>query len=178
MLLRLKVIYSRQPLRTVIDRGENVRGGRKLHRFSVEACFGVYAERNIKRRSRATELTQRGEVRIEHRVIRKQRPQARDRGRRGNLNREILRRVEIVLLKRRAIRVYYDSWTEECSKAWLGDLKIVDPRSTASNRYTPASLLRVVRRMPVSRLVKATFAPLMIAPEESSTVPVTIPRLV
>jgi hypothetical protein len=78
-----------------------------------------------------------------------------------------------------AIRLDADCSSYVSSKSRVHDLEIVNAQIDRIEPVDPGFVAApVVRRMPVCWLVKAAFAPLMAAPEESSTVPVTVPRLV
>src|SRR5690349_20446111 len=57
-------------------------------------------------------------------------------------------------------------------------LSVYSPRSTASNRYKPASLVVVVRTTPVCTLAISTVAFGTVDSVGSVTIPVTVPRLV
>src|SRR5690349_10265861 len=57
-------------------------------------------------------------------------------------------------------------------------LSVYSPRSTASNRYRPASLVVVVRTTPVCTLAISTVAFGTVDSVGSVMIPVTVPRLV
>jgi hypothetical protein len=58
------------------------------------------------------------------------------------------------------------------------DPEFIDTESDGIKAIDPASLLSVESGTPVPTPVKVTCAPVMTAPEGSSTTPVTVPRLV
>src|SRR5207249_4284586 len=99
MGLGLIAIHSGQPLRSIVDRRQDVRRGRALNRSPVDPGLRIHTQSGIEWRSGAAQIAESAEVQVQPWIIREKRAQPGNRVPGGDLHRVVAGGMTILLLE-------------------------------------------------------------------------------